>query len=543
MASSKIDYRTPTATWSNWTTKKAVSDGLKSSGWVYRAVSMIAKHASSIPWVVEDANGVPIPDHPVSLLLKNPNPEFSRQGFFELLLSWQQLSGLAYAKKIIDSDGKVVELWPVSPDRLSPIPSVSASRLVDGYEELDEKGAKKKSTLFTVDNVIAFRYTDPANPIEGIGPLQVAAKAVDIDIEQLRWNKSAMQNRGILDGVFTFDRDLDPTTFAATKQRIKELFGGGSRGGNARDIGVIGSKAKYQRLSLTPAEMDFITSRRFNREEIFIIFGVPPQLAGVQDASTYNNYATSMRIFWELTLIPILDDLKDSLNFHFKDELGGLIIGYDVSEVPSLKQNHREKAEISRIYHNMGVPVKALNEMFTLGVPEYEGWDLSSLLVNDGNKDDNGNSPAASSLDGNNAEGSSDSGNSQSRSSGVDIQSTSIEIREVLSAVKVEFFDSILSKPALQRSAAIQQSMRQMKMDLLNVAEGVDTTTEHRTLSVDSIVDDTATTIIKLLLDSNKEQKTASQIRQSIEDLGVFSANRSTHFAQKMHESPSQGNL
>jgi len=537
MASSHIDYRTPEATWSSWTTKKAVSDGYKVSGWVYRAVSMIAKHTSSIPWIVEDANGTPISGHPVALLLENPNPEFSRQGFFELMVSWQQLSGLAYAKKVVVGD-RVTELWPISPDRLSPIASQSTSRMIDGYEELDQKGVQKKSSEFTSDNTIAFRYTDPSDPIRGIGPLQVAAKAVDVDIEQLNWNKSAMQNRGILDGVFTFDKTLDATAYDTIKQKVKELFGGGSKGGNARDIGVIGSNAKYQRLSLTPAEMDFIVSRRFNREEIFIIFGVPPQLAGVQDAATYNNYATSMRIFWELTLIPILDDLKDSLNFHFSDELdSGLSINFDVSGVPSLKQNHREKAEISRIYHNMGVPVKSLNEMFTLGVPEYEGWDLSSLIVNAGNNDDNGNNPTASSLDGSNAEKAQDSGNSQSRSANVTINETAMEIVELFAAAEKEIGNAI-NNSSQTRSSAIQKSMRGTKMELLNVAEGVDTTSEHRTAVIDSFINSTMVTLAQVMTDSEREKKTATQIRKSIEDLGIFSTRRSMDLANEMHDSP-----
>ena len=105
-----------------------------------------------------------------------------------------------------------------------------------------------------------------------------------------------MQNRGVLDGMFTFDRDItDSGMFDLYRQKLKEMLSGWR---NARTPGVIGSNAKYQRLSLSPAEMDFITSRKFNREEIFIIFGVPPQLAGVQESSTYNNYAVSMRIFW-----------------------------------------------------------------------------------------------------------------------------------------------------------------------------------------------------------------------------------------------------
>lgn len=375
MASSVIQQqKTPEAQWSDWSTEKAVSDGYKVNSWAYRAISLITKNISSIKWHVETAEGEKLEEHPVTKLLRKPNPEQSGQSFFELISAWQQLSGEGHVKIVSDSKG-IAELWPISPDRLKPIPSSENDMMVEGYAIRTDDGKTIVSPDYTLDNVFSFLFVDPANPIRGIGALQVAAKAVDVDIDQQNWNKSAMQNRGILDGVFTFDKDLDFSAYATIKAKIKEMFSGSK---NARDIGVIGSNAKYQRLSLTPAEMDFINSRKFNREEIFIIFGVPPQLAGAQDSSTYNNFTTSMRIFWEVTLIPILDDMRDTLNHALGGYLGeGLRINYDVSKVPALKQDLKERAEIAKIYSDMGVPVEQINAMLELGIPKYDGWDKS----------------------------------------------------------------------------------------------------------------------------------------------------------------------
>lgn len=366
----------PDAVWSQWTVNNAVKEGYTVSGWVYRAVSMIAKNGASVPWVITDAEGTVQPNHPLTDVLNKPNPFFSRQDFFELILSWQQLAGKGYAKRIIVQN-RTKELWPVSPDRLAPIQSKEPGALLVGYELLDAKGARKNTTDFNVDNTIAFKLLNPANPLEGIGPLQAVARAVDIDVEQQKWNKSAMQNRGVLDGIFSFDRDLDVATFDTIKQKLTEMFSfGGSK--NARGPGVIGSNAKYQQLSLSPVEMDFLNSRKFNREEIFIIFGVPPQLAGVQDSSTFNNYSTSLRIFWEATILPALDDLVDTFNMAFYEELerGKFSIAYDTTMIAALRENEDEKAKTAKIYFDMGVPVEKLNERFELNLQQYTGWEL-----------------------------------------------------------------------------------------------------------------------------------------------------------------------
>lgn len=373
MAMSVVQNFLKIAQWNNWTTDKAVKDGYKASGWVYRAVSLISRNIASVDWVVVDVNGKKVPTHPVHKALQRPCKAFDKQDFFELLSAWQQLSGEAYIKKVYDSRNILSELHPVSPDRIAPIPSNEAGELVSGYEIKNEAGSLVKTQDYTIDNVIPLLFLDPANPTRGIGPLQVAAKSVDTDNEQKTWNKSAMENRGVLDGIFSFKETLSKDAFDTIRERIKELFTGSK---NARVPGVIGGDASYTRLALTPVEMDFLESRKFNREEIFIIFGVPPQLAGVQDFATYNNYQSSLRIFWLSTLIPILDDIKSSLNSHLEAELGqGFLVDYDVSKIEALKENAKEKADLVKIYADMGIPVQQLNEMFKLGVPEYVGWD------------------------------------------------------------------------------------------------------------------------------------------------------------------------
>lgn len=361
----------PAPVWTDWNTAKAVKEGYKVSGWVFKAVSLISRNISSVPWKVVDKNGKEIEGHPISILLAKPNNEFSRQTFFELLSSWQQLSGMGYIKKVTVNN-QIVELWPISPDRLRPVASTESTKLLAYYEQLTSSGTYIKSVDYTEENVIPFLFIDPANPLVGVGPLQVAARAVDVDVEQQKWNKSAMQNKGMLEGIFSFKRDLDPTMYSTIKEKLKEMFAGSE---NARDIGVIGSEATYQRLSLTPAEMDFITSRRFNREEIYAIFGIPPQLAGSEESATYNNFSTAMRIFWELTLLPIMDDIKDTLNHYLADELGEYILEYDTSKIKALKQDQKEQAEAAKIYSDMGVPMKTINEYMSLGIPEYDGWD------------------------------------------------------------------------------------------------------------------------------------------------------------------------
>jgi len=356
--------------YNNWTVRKAVKDGYKANGWVYRAVTLISKSAASVPWGVVNPEGEFI-DHYLSDVLNRPNPSISRQNVFELLVSWLELSGNAFLKTV-QAGGRTAEIWPVSPDRLKPLLSKDISKWIRGY-------ALDMSTKvdYEPDEIIHIMYFDPSNPYMGIGPLQAVSKTVDIDVDQLDWNKAAMQNRGVLDGYFSFKREFRTQGEAdAVADRLNEKYTGPSK---ARKLGVLGSEAKYIRTSLTPVQMDFLNSRRSNRDEIFIVFGVPPQYAGTQEASTYNNYQTSELIFWFQKIIPLLDDVKDTFNFFFDEELGENKIAYNLNAIPAIRRALLERSKTAKTLFEMGVPVNQLNRIFELGIDEYDGWEDSHV--------------------------------------------------------------------------------------------------------------------------------------------------------------------
>ena len=368
--SNHFAVKTGAPVYNNWTVRKAVKDGYKANSWVYRAVTLITKSAASVDWRVVNDEGEPT-DHYLSKVLNRPNNSISRQDLFELLISWLELTGNAYLKTV-KAGQQTIEIWPVSPDRLRPVLTKDVSEWIAGYA-LDD-GAKVE---FEQDEIIHFMYFDPANPFIGIGPLQAVSKTVDIDVDQLNWSKSAMQNRGVLDGVFSFKREFQSQDESnAVSDKLNEKYAGS---GKARKMGVVGSEAKYIRTSLTPVEMDFLQSRKFNRDEIFIIFGVPPQYAGTQESSTYNNYQTSELIFWFQKIIPLLNDLKDTLNFFFYDELGGNKILYDLNKVPAIRRAMMERSKTAKTLFEMGVPFNQLNQVFEFGIEEYEGWDISHI--------------------------------------------------------------------------------------------------------------------------------------------------------------------
>ena len=134
-------------TYSTFSIQKAVKHGYKVNPTVYRAVYLITKSASSVPWAVYNDEGEELPDHHLSQLFKHPNPHISRQDLFELLVSWQELCGNAYMYKV-KSGSTTTELWPISPDRLGVIPSKDITEWLKGYKLDQDKGIPNTGKAF-----------------------------------------------------------------------------------------------------------------------------------------------------------------------------------------------------------------------------------------------------------------------------------------------------------------------------------------------------------------------------------------------------------
>ena len=66
---------------------------------------------------------------------------------------------------------------------------------------------------------------------------------------------------------------------------------------------------KWQAMSLSPADMDFVGWKEAAAREIALGFGVPPMLLGLPGDSTYANYREANRALWRLSILPLAEKI------------------------------------------------------------------------------------------------------------------------------------------------------------------------------------------------------------------------------------------
>tara|TARA_R110001606_G_scaffold72757_1_gene167759 strand:+ start:23 stop:1297 length:1275 start_codon:yes stop_codon:yes gene_type:complete len=361
------------AQWNDWDPKNAIKDGFKGSVPVFSCIKKRYDAVSSIPWCVETLNGdewEKTPNHPLQILIDNPNPEMSMGEMMRLLITHLDLAGNGFWTKVRGGMGDTPqELWPMMPYVKI---TTNSDGTINNYKQTDT------GTVYPADDMCQFKYTNPDNYYFGQSPLQAAGKAVDVDNAGQEWQKVSMQNRGVPDYAISFESDLTPDQYQQANDHIKSKTGTGS----AREPLVL-SKAKVQQLSLNPVEMDFMNTRRFSREEVCSVYGVPSSLIAEMNDANLSNAETARKVFWLDTIIPLMDELADSLNRclvpDYASDKKTVRIVYDLTNVAALQVNIKDKIENANKLWAMGVPFNTINSRFELGFDDIDGGDVGYI--------------------------------------------------------------------------------------------------------------------------------------------------------------------
>lgn len=359
--------------WTTWSADKAVSDGYKANIWVYACIRKITQSVASVPLLtyhLTDGEDERIPGHPLEKLLQRPNKFQAGQDIMEFLVAHLYLAGNGYWG-IIEANGKPRELLVLLPQYVKPIPS--STDYLKGYE-LNVSG---QPVTLAPSQVFHVMFIDPANLWIGMSPMQAAGRVIDTDTEQINWNKVAMQNRAVADGAFVVKETLKEEQYQDLKKIVREQHTGS---GNARVPWVLHSGATWQQMSLSPVEMDFIESRKMNREDICAVYQVPPILVGIMDDASYNNYATALKSFWTDTIAPLMNDICTAINVALAPRFGDdVIIKPDYTNVPAMQEILKERVDTATKLFSMGVPFNQINDRLGLGFAPLEHGDEGYL--------------------------------------------------------------------------------------------------------------------------------------------------------------------
>lgn len=244
---------------------------------VWRAVNLLAGTAAALPLHAYKPDG----DTRVRLgtesqaaqLLDDPHPDMTPFEFWETVYGHMLLWGNAYLRKVRNRLGTIVELWAVHPGR------VRAGRASDGSKVYQLDGSDRAWTDEEILHIPGFGY----DGVSGCSPIRLARQGISLAMAAEDFGARFFGSGSLMSGILQTEQRLTKEQADALKSRWQAKVAGL---GNAHDVAVLDSGAKFQQMSIPPGDAQFIESRGFQITEVARIFGVPPHMLMQTEKST-----------------------------------------------------------------------------------------------------------------------------------------------------------------------------------------------------------------------------------------------------------------
>jgi HK97 family phage portal protein len=227
----------------------------------------------------------------------------------ETTVSHIALWGNAYWRKVRTRDGRLVEVVPVHPNRVKV-------EIVDGRAA--EMPYVKR---FIVDGRLDDPLTEfdlihfPGMSIDGVTGVSIIGR--QRRLFELANNAEAMADKlyrqgMLLSGFLSTDQPLTEETSTILKDRWRAKLAGID---NAYEVAVLDRGTKFEQLSMSPADAQFLETRKFSTTEIARLFGVPGWMVNDQEKSTSwgSGMEQQFTSFVVLTLKPYMQRIEQRI--------------------------------------------------------------------------------------------------------------------------------------------------------------------------------------------------------------------------------------
>ncbi len=297
-----------------------------------RAVRMVAEGVASAPLSASD-----------DALLKLVNATSAGQSLLETLAAQVLLHGNGYVQIIKDASGTPVELFALRPERMSVEPGSDGWPAAYKYRVGENLITLPVEDEALYPNIVHIRTFHPGDDHYGAGCLSAADQSIAIHNAAARWNRTLLENAARPSGALVYDSGEGATLSTDQFERLKaELASAFQGAGNAGRPMLLEGGLKWEKLSMSPADMDFATLKSSAARDIALAFGVPPMLLGLPGDNTYSNYKEANRALWRLTLLPLAQKIFDALREGLAPWYPDVELKVDLDRVPALAED-REK--------------------------------------------------------------------------------------------------------------------------------------------------------------------------------------------------------
>lgn len=318
--------------------RDALMRTIESNGTLFSIVNRTSTAVASVNWRLyrktpnpqTTTERVEVQSHAMLDLLDAPNAFMSGAMLFEATQQHVDLCGEGYWIISRASGFNLpLELWPVMPSRMDPVPS--STKFLAGWIYTGPNG---EQIPLENNEVIQFKMPHPRDPYRGLGPVQAMLTELDAYRYSVEWNRNFFVNSAQPGGIIQVDKRLGDDEWTELVDRWNEQHKGVQR---AHRVAVI-EQGEWITNQISMVDMQFAELHTQSRDDLFVAFGISGSVMGVTEDVNRANAEAGKAMFAELLTCPRADRFRGQINAHLLPMYGvgsdRLELDYD-SPVPA----------------------------------------------------------------------------------------------------------------------------------------------------------------------------------------------------------------
>jgi HK97 family phage portal protein len=256
---------------------------------VWAAVQLIAGNVGSLPLMHYRRKGERPSDREQAtdtklyrLLHDEPNSEMAASTFFETLQTHVLLWGNAFAEILRDGSGRIASLYPIEPWRVSAVRQNGlAGELLYRIAQRDGKDA-----LLTTSEILHVPGLT-TNGVWGISVLRHARESLGLTMATEQFSASFFGKGSTASGILSHPGTLTPAQEGTLRTSLEGRHQGVER---AHQFIILQGGMKFEQLSMSARDSQFLQQRQFQLSEVARWFNVPPHMIGdVTNSTTWGS--------------------------------------------------------------------------------------------------------------------------------------------------------------------------------------------------------------------------------------------------------------
>lgn len=363
--------------WRQPTGAEAQMRAMGTVGTLFAIVNRTSNATAQVEWKLyrkapsgKPEDRVEVTQHAALDLINRPNPFFTRQELIETVQQHIDLTGEGWLVVARNQRSNIpLELWPVRPDRIAPIPH--PIDFISGYMYTAPDG---REIALRVEDVIQIRMPNPLDPYRGMGPVQSILTEIDASRYSAEWNRNFFLNSAEPGGIIEVPNGLSDGEFDELRERWNEQHKGVA---NAHRVAIL-EHGTWKDRKYTQRDMQFAELRSISRDVMREAYGAPAFVLGEVGDVNRATADASKALFAEQLTVPRLERFKGAFNndllaLYGKDTARLLEFDYEDPVPPDAEARNAElkaKAEAAKHFVDMGFEPTSVAE--ALGLPEMQ---------------------------------------------------------------------------------------------------------------------------------------------------------------------------